>query len=55
MKNSQITYKETKVFNLPNAIVRVHFPDITEEENNERMKLFKKAAEDFLRALYASK
>ena len=37
------TYKETKVFRYPNAVVRVHIPDITEEERERRMQDIHKA------------
>ena len=43
--------KETRVFTYPNAVVRVHIPDIDDEENERRMKLVRKAAEDLLRSL----
>ena len=43
--------KETRVFTTSKAVVRVHIPDLDPEENERRMRLFKKAAEDFLRAL----
>lgn len=51
MKKVQDEYKETRVFELPNAIVRVRIPDLDDEENNKRMKQFRKAAEEVLRAL----
>lgn len=41
--------RESKVFTYPNAIVRVHFPDLTAEEHNRRMKTIRKAAEDLLK------
>lgn len=34
----QDTYKEIITFNFPNAVVRVHIPDLTEEERARRMK-----------------
>lgn len=30
--------------NTPNAIIRIHFPDISDEENARRMKAVEKAA-----------
>lgn len=39
-----------KEFIYPNAIVRVHFADITKEEHNRRMKQVYKAAENVLKA-----
>jgi hypothetical protein len=49
MKRSQDVYKEVRVFEYPNAIVRVHIPDISDEENERRMKAVRKAAEALLR------
>lgn len=46
---SQDTYKEVKTFIYPNAIVRVHIPDLAEDERNRRMKEIKKYAEELLR------
>lgn len=43
------TYKEVKEYVYPNAIVRVHIPDITEEERARRMKIIKQAAENLVR------
>lgn len=45
------TYKDVRVFKYPNATVRVHFPDITPEENERRLKEIKRSAEDLLRAV----
>jgi hypothetical protein len=44
----EVQYK-TETFTYPNAIVRVHFPDITEEENSRRMKKIRKTAEELLK------
>lgn len=41
--------RETKTFEYSNAIVTVHFPDITAEERKRRMKLLRIAAEDLLK------
>lgn len=38
-----------ETFTYPNAIVRVHFPDLTDEENSKRMKKIRKAAEELLK------
>lgn len=38
-----------KVYTYPNAIVRVHFPDLTEEENKRRMKRLYQAAVEVLK------
>lgn len=40
---------KTQVFTYPNAIVRVHFPDLTDDENKRRMKKIHKAAEELLK------
>lgn len=41
--------RETRTFIYPNAIVRVHFPDLTQEEHDRRMKQIYKAAVDVLK------
>lgn len=41
--------REVKTFTYPNAIVRVHFPDLSEEENKKRMKKIQKAAAELLK------
>lgn len=41
--------RETITFTYPNAIVRVHFPDLTEEEHKKRTKQIYKAAEALLK------
>lgn len=41
--------KEVRTFTYPNAIVRVHFPDLTEEENKRRMKRLYQAAVEVLK------
>ncbi len=38
-----------RIFTYPNAVVRVHFPDLTEEENRKRMQEIRKAAEEILK------
>jgi ribosome recycling factor len=38
------TYKEVRTFHYTNAVVRVHIPDLTEEERNRRLDAVKKAA-----------
>lgn len=40
---------QCETFTYPNAIVRVHFPDLSEEENSKRMKLIKTAAIELLK------
>ena len=39
-----------QVFTYPNMVVRVHRPDITQEEHNRRMKQIHKAAENVLKS-----
>ena len=46
----QDTYKEVKVFEFPDAIIRVYIPDLTEEERNRRRKQIEKAAAALLRS-----
>ena len=48
MKNTD-TYKEVRTFVYPNAIVRVHIPDLTEEERAKRMKMVHDAAAALLK------
>ncbi len=38
------TYKEVKVFEYPDMTIRVHIPDLTEDERKRRMKNIEKAA-----------
>ena len=38
-----------EVFTYPNMIVRVHFPDLSPEEQARRMKKIKKSAEELLK------
>lgn len=49
MRKCQDVYSEVRVFEYPNMIVRVHIPDISDEENERRMKQVRKAAEALLR------
>ena len=51
---SQDTYKEVKTYVYPNAIVRVHRPDLTEEERERRMKNLMKQTEIFMKGVYAA-
>lgn len=41
---------ETKVIVTKNAIIRIHHPDLTEEERARRMKEIEKAAINLVRA-----
>lgn len=45
----QDNYKEAKVFNFPNGVVRVRKPELTEEEYSRRWKEMYKAAEEVLK------
>lgn len=40
---------EIITFTYPNAVVRVHLPDLTDEEQKSRMKKIHKAAEELLK------
>lgn len=40
----------TQTYIFPNAIVNVHFSELTEEKRKLRMNVVKKAAEDLLKA-----
>ena len=40
---------QTKTFIYPNMVVRVHFPDLTEDERKRRMKQLYNAAEELLK------
>ena len=51
MKGQADTYKETKVFTYPNMVVRVHIPDLDENERIRRMKTISKAAESVLKSI----
>jgi ribosome recycling factor len=40
---------EILTFNYPNMVVRVHLPDLTDEEQKNRMKMIYKATEELLK------
>ena len=44
--------KTTRVYEYPNAIVRVHIPDLTVEENERRKKQIYEAARRLLEDYY---
>lgn len=44
----QDTYKEVRTFTYPNCIIRVHIPDITEEERARRMQRIHDAAAELI-------
>ena len=41
--------REVQTFTYPNMIVRVHFPDLAEEENKRRMKRLHQATAEILK------
>ena len=45
---------QSRVFEYPNATVRVHFPDLAESEREKRLKEIKFSAELVLKALLKS-
>ena len=45
---SKDTYSRVETYTFPNAIVRVHFPDLTEEERARRQKILHDAAASIL-------
>jgi ribosome recycling factor len=49
------TYKEVRVFEYPNMTVRVHIPDLTEEERARRMKAIHNAAAELLKSTINNK
>lgn len=49
MKKCQDVYSEVRVFEYPGWIIRVHIPDISDEENERRMKQVRKSAEALLK------
>lgn len=52
MKHSQDVYKEVRVFEYPGWTIRVHIPDISDEENERRMKAVRKSAEALLKEVH---
>lgn len=49
------TYKEVRVFQYDNAVVRVHIPDLTSEEQNRRMKEVERTAMQLILASRSKK
>lgn len=49
MKGQADTYKEVRVFKSSNMTVRVHIPDLTEQERKRRMDIVKAAAAELLK------
>ena len=44
-----MTYSKVKTFDIDGCTVRVHFPDLTEEERTKRKNTLMRAAEHFLK------
>ncbi len=51
MKKAQDEYMEPKVYEYPNAIVRVYRPILTDDERARRMKAIRNAAEALLKSM----
>lgn len=49
LMKDQDTIKEVKEFTYDKCIIRVHIPDLTEEERSNRMKQLHRAAENLLK------
>lgn len=49
------TYKEVRVFQYDNAVVRVHIPDLTPDEQNRRMKEVERTAMQLILASRSKK
>lgn len=45
------SYKETRVFNINNAVIRVHIPDLTAEERSRRIEKIKDAAANMMKGM----
>ena len=52
MGKCQDVYNEVRVFEYPNTIIRVHRPDISDEERARRMNVIRKAAEALLKEVH---
>lgn len=50
MGKSIDTYKEIKIFHFENMTVRVHIPNLTDEERKRRMKKIHTAAAELLKS-----
>ncbi len=48
MERNQDTYKETRIFEFPNMIVKVNIPDLTPEERARRLQRVYDAAHNIL-------
>lgn len=45
---------QSRVFEYPNAIVRVHIPDLADDEREKRMREIKRSAELLLKGVMAN-
>lgn len=45
-------YKEIRTFNINNAVIRVHIPDLTAEERSRRIDNIKDAAANMMKGIY---
>ena len=50
MQAQAYTYKEIRTFEYANMVVRVHIPDLTDEERKRNMKQLMKATESLLKS-----
>ena len=50
MKGQADTYKEVRTFIFPNMTVRVHIPDLDEEERKRRMQRIQVSAAELLKS-----
>ena len=44
-------YKETRVFSINNAVIRVHIPDLTAEERSRRIDKIKDAVANMMKGI----
>ena len=44
-------YKEIRTFNINNAVIRVHIPDLTAEERSRRIDKIKDAAANMMKGI----
>ena len=44
-------YKEIRVFNIENAVIRVHIPELTAEERSRRIDKIKDAAANMMKGI----
>lgn len=45
------TYKEVRTFEFPGMTARVHIPDLTQEERNERLTKIHNASANLLKSI----